>query len=551
MKQVNLLLSCFILITSTAAIASTPQLDFVGRIANRINYAEQHQQAVWPGFHPAMTSTVIQFNMDDEQKKSIPPSAYALNFQPGKLHWEKLTVSNTPVYFLADSTELQINKIMLREIDGSNSYADIEKENFVGNENLFPSVIADRAAQYLIHESSIDQQHAKYLKSSYDFFSPTLLKLLYLEDAALTLSQQADTARAEDALRDAVAIHQYRSHLIPSVAREYENGNEIMNGIPIYIGWTSQQLNDDDYRKMTQRTGCSPLNAIRGAFGMIDCMLTNFPVYATSVYGHALDKKADANIWKLKVEKEFVSPWHQLAFDYYKFSDDLAKTITDGAMQKPAYDYKRIAKIVDATMVPYLKSLDVAKTKYINTPGIEFHTPYSFGFSLLFINAFEDNNVISNMYIADNNTFLFEDINLDDQSSFKASNQDNLSFKHLPFMSMNVVTKGFEFDEDNSYTSFKLSDNAQLVMDDTTMTASEFVRNKMVKSMHNLTISDQYTHIVLTSQDLTLDASDGVIKLKVNQSSMMSRLPSMPLRQWLHENINHETGLLMSNIQVN
>jgi hypothetical protein len=99
------------------------------------------------------------------------------------------------------------------------------------------------------------------------------------------------------------------------------------------------------------------------------------------------------------------------------------------------------------------------------------------------------------------------------------------------------VSQGFEVDEDNSYTSIKLSEDAKLVFDDeTTIIASEFVRNKNVKPFHKLLMKDKYTRLLI-DHEATLDASQGVLVLKKYEPQKMAKIKVKHVKELLHEEL--------------
>ena len=358
MKLTQRILSFVLMIAAQTAFADSSALDYVERLAKQMDYIEQ--QTVWPGFHPLVTPSVIFFEADFTSEKT----AFAVNFKPGKLPWRQVSNTGHTIHYLSDASMFDINKLFA-DVDGQYSYiANEDLREAIKKENVKNEFIAKRAEYYFSHEATLDRKHANDLGATFASFNDmNLVKLYYLEDAALTMAQQADSGLAEDALRDSVAIHQYRNSLMPAPARVYENANEILHGIPVYIGWTSKQLNEENYKKMAQRTGCAPLQSLGGALGFANCIDKNFPAFTSSVYGHALEKKLLGQPWKQEVEKQFKS-FSQIAMDYYHFSNEQAGIIAKQAMKKPVYHYDRIEHIVGHVMPAYLQDMQKALNEF-------------------------------------------------------------------------------------------------------------------------------------------------------------------------------------------
>src|SRR5262245_50806695 len=98
MRKIQLLVtSVLILMGVSVTFAGKPEVDFIGRVAKQIAYAEHHQAAVWPGFHPASTPSVIQFSY--WHAENLNPWAYGLNIIPHHISWQPLSQLEYPVYF--------------------------------------------------------------------------------------------------------------------------------------------------------------------------------------------------------------------------------------------------------------------------------------------------------------------------------------------------------------------------------------------------------------------------------------------------------------------
>ncbi|MBI2786913.1 MAG: hypothetical protein HYX60_11690, partial [Legionella longbeachae] len=504
-------------------------LDYIERTARQIQYVEQQQ--VWPGFHPAATPTIIQMVKQTLTADGIDEkrTAYAFNFTPSVFLWEKIT-SYDYLYFLADAKPLELENHADGKyvtVDGQRSYVDIENEyNISEQENVYNKFMRSRASTYLQNESTINPVNTQYTDIVYDGFNQIdLIKLAYLEDAALTQVQQSDASSAEEALRDAVAIQQYRNSILNKDYRVFENANEIITGIPDYITWTSQQLNEEDYRKMTQRSGCRPLKSFTGPEEIADCMLLKLPAFSSSVYGHAFEKKQPGLAWKIDVEQQFKSI-SQMAIDHYNFTDEQARFLTETAMNKAVYQYKRINQIINTRMKPYLDSLHMVFNQYQEMQGPELRTDLQLGILLITFSPYIP-NLFQDIYTVNSHTILLTNINLvPDQTIKLVDDKAVLVFNHLPFMGIHLEMNGLQVDDAKSYTGFKLSDEALLILDDHTYLAKDFIQDKKVeKFYHSFTVKDKY--MIFTSPVSGIfDASEGGMRLKETETVKNSVKPT-------------------------
>jgi hypothetical protein len=508
MKKLQSTFFFLMMMGAQTILASSIPLDFVERMAKQINYIEQ--SPVWPGFHQAETASIIQF------KNNNINTAYALNFKPGELPWKKI-ISSYPIYFLQNASILNLEiDNAFTQVDGQRSYIDIEDPDFINqNENIINKFMVERAYYYLTHEASIKFNPSDLSISYNNFNNLDLLKLFYLEDAALTLAQQDDAEHAEEALRDAVAIHQYRDQLSSDSARKFENMNDLFYGTSFFISWSSQQLNEADYRKMTQRTGCMPLSSLLDPLAMMGCVLGQFPAFSSSVYGHALDKKILNYNWKKNVEKEFKSP-ARIAIDYYHFTEQEMYDMVEKAMRKPNYHYDRIVRIIDHNMLAYLESMNLAQKRYKELPGIEVRTPFVLGFVILISKNFLP-DIFSDMYFPNQYSYLLENLNFNEPIP-PDPNEMYLNMDHLPYMDIQLMQKDFDnsyLDLDHSFTAFKINEKTELILDGSTISANDFLRTKQIKSFHNIVIKDSHIVLKLPFEGI-LDASGNMLKLNLD-----------------------------------
>jgi len=514
MKSIVLLYGLATMFSSPSLMAESIPQDFVEQMSKQIDYAESQQQAVWPGFHPGSMPSV--FIVDD--------NAFAIHFKPAELPWEQLSSSISLMYFLQDSSLLPLNPLddgCVKSVDGQQSYIDFRSGDGIEiEENMYNKYMMGRAKYYLAQEATIEPEHYEFLNMAYDRFNdPLLIKLTYLEDAALTLAQQTTNEPANDALRDAVAIHQYRDQFLNANERYYENHTMFFTGIPNFIGWTTRSLNQEDYGKMIQRTGCYPLNSLGGAALLQDCSLRGLPAFASAAFGKMLDNQSDKT-WKNQAMSAFKSI-PKMAIDVFGFSADEARQITELAMANPEYHWDRISKIVDHTMVPYLDSMKQATENYQNQSGIVVHTHYLMGYFVLLINAYT-NDVYSQLFNVNTRMMLLTDINLK-----MGDNPDHsLLFEHLPYLSIHTEFNQLELDSNKSHTDFKIQDNALIVTNHFKMTARELIHLGENRTFERFQIIDTNLQWAFDGSG-TINISDGSLSVRFDQLSSSSMLSAL------------------------
>ncbi len=345
-----------LLVAQIIVAADSKEISFVKSIAAQIDYAERHQNAVWPGFHPAKTPAIIAFTDKDQAffAEQTIANTYAINIKSSHLRSRKVSALPYPIYYLDGENPLGL------EIDSDDQYWDIDgrrcfvkivdSKMWASDPTVLNKFIAARAIEYMIKTAEVDLSALNDFNLKLNGFKEAkLLKLFYLEDNALVLSQQMDKNRAEVALQDAIAIHQYRQQLSTPQQRFNYSVVETAIGIPNFISLSSQNLTDRNFHKMSQRIGCVPLQSLLPSFALSKCALYSFPNFAASVYGRTLSKKLSSQSWKRDVVRQF-KPISQVLVEYYDFSDEQVRAMTEQAMKNPDYHYDRIERLIDSIL---------------------------------------------------------------------------------------------------------------------------------------------------------------------------------------------------------
>jgi len=271
-------------------------------------------------------------------------------------------------------------------------------------------------------------------------------------------------------------------------------------------------LSDDDYRKMSQRNGCLPLITLYGTAGITRCVQFDYPVYAATVYGHALDKKIADGAWKPEVETQLKSISH-VAMDYYHLSNTEAKTLTEQAMKKGYYQYDRIVREVDFIMTPYLERMAVALKEYEQQPGIEFTLPPELNGVVVGVDGYD-----SDSFVVDNYTFLYTNV---DEQTYLGGVDDKIAFKKIPHIFLIQSSHRNKVDtDDEARVIFKIDPETIITLDGVKETAANLLQAKQQRHFESFTMAGKYTEIQIHASGV-LDASSGSrLKLRMELSNI-------------------------------
>lgn len=492
--------------------ADNVENNFITQFARTINYVNLRQNPIWPGY--ILKTPII---IDMQSLETGNEHLYAFNYRPGNLPWKNLKLEEQDIYFLNENLinpELFNYDGRLYEVENQKCFIDAEIKEFVTEDaNFYDKFTYNFARQYLLNDSQIDKSHIKELNIDYDgFYNNENMKLVYLENIALTTSLMKSGRIADEALLDAAAIHYQRTHLQPETQAKFENTNEIFNGIPSYISWNSMNLTEIEYVKKTHMTACRPLSSLIGMDGLIQCMLLGNPSFTSTTYGHALDRKLSSCGWKSYVESNF-NTISEIMQQYYQLTPERAKKLTEDAKQKELYNYPRIARTIDDIVNPHVKKMKQVIENYQNQPGVEFYSPWIFNYIMNTIDSMFDN---IEMYLVNTNTMLRTNFNgpleVDDNAVI-------INYKNLPFGYVKLAyNDNHEIDNETSWSIFKLNEQSTLIIDGNQTTIGAFAASKKIQKFNHLNIQDTYVDIEFNIPG-NLDARDGTLKLHLPQAN--------------------------------
>ncbi len=486
------------------------ELQFVQSMKTMYDYAEKHQNEVWPNFHPGPHVIFFADVFDPDPNHQ---HLWGLNIKPVNLPWEKVEeneyyLDHNPIdpYLLAYSGQIH-------EVDSQPVYVYL----YWGDDQYFyNSLSLSRANWYIKHESAIDKKSMKNLSVGYNaFLLPDNVKLTFLEDAALTATLRDKGSEAEAELQDAVAIHQYRQSLLSNDNKNFEQTNELIYGTSYYISWNSEHLSDDDYIRKTQLTGCQPLNGAASVYTGLNCTVLGMPAFASTTFGRALDKHLSSRDWKISAEKHSI-PASTLMQYYYHMSDAQAEALVKNAMNNPKYNYARISRLIDGSdILPYVKATKNAQAKYDQIHGVELYIPLDY---LFFVFSTE-------LYYIDTKSVLSEDVT-EESAIYSLPEYKELARYH--FENMEYAYSDIKFDDFNnldfikSSIIMKISEDSLLDIDGVKTSVADFIKSGQIANFHKLNISGPHIEATYFISG-TLDGSDGSLKLiNLSPSSLAS-----------------------------
>lgn len=497
-------------IISQCVYAQSDVSQFINSVARNIEYVQQNQDQVWTGFSLSDMPIVIDLYMGQNQE-----NIYAFNLVRHALPWQRLKFGNTKVYFLPKNLideDLGLYDGQVFTVDSQLSFIFGDSASNLSVEQNFANfLVLEKAKYYLATQSQISKDNLQKLNTPYDgFYNLDNLKLIYLENAALTTYFQPGGQAKENALKDSAAIEKYRISLLSNDFQNFEKANDIYNGIPAYISLKASELSIKDYIFKAHQIGCEPLNAAASSASMIDCAMMGSASFKASAVGYAFSEKLASNGWQNSVETKFMTPLEILA-DYYQIDDHLAKSLTEKAMQNPLYNYARITAVVDDVMQPEIANLQKAMQGYQQQPGVELYMPWDIMYVTNFIDGLFTEMELHLIDSYDTIRVFIEDGDEIEQEGFY-----KVTFKDTPY-ALNQIrfNKLHKLNNDTSWSVWKLENQTLLAIDGQQMTVGEFTKLKTKRNFNTLTIDDKFIKIEVV-KDGTLDASDGSLKLVIN-----------------------------------
>lgn len=330
-------------------------------IDKSIQYINAHEDEVWPGFKISTIPTIITF-LDS-------PHFYAFNFTPKAKQWHPVSINNDKVYYMdADYLGVNNDESNYKDIDGQHSYiyrfdGCTDLDSITYNTRAF---VNERFNFYLENESKFPVGSLDLSAQQYDGFNQVNnVEYAYLEEEAL--KNYLLSANIE-ALKNYIAIHQYRTSLLSKENQAYEKISNIRSAISAYVSIKSLNLSDAEFVKQTinvftKQIKCPVYDDVHDIYRCLT--FGHFQLVGPGI-GYALDKTSKSN-WKTLTESDGAS-LDKILQDSMPMT--LAEVNQRLVKSKQEYHFTVIKNAVEKNLVPYLYQLNKTLNEYKNLKGV-------------------------------------------------------------------------------------------------------------------------------------------------------------------------------------
>jgi len=468
---------CAILIFSTSSYAKDED-DFTLAVAKTVSFVNQQQVDIWPGFSISTIPSIVHFGGQH---------IYGYNFNPKHPHWEKRIIDTEAVYYL-DQDEIGIGNISLSfdfVVDDQHSYvygylSDDACTDVRGNIFRFA------------HERFHLYQDEKFPSStfpfeSYDGFNQIEnVQLAYLEAAVM---KEYLSTYSQEAIKDYIAIYQYRSRLLNNESKLYEQHKINIEGIATYVGLKSLGLNEkirNQFLVNNYDHWCS-FNKIN------DCILRRQYYFSGAAIGFVLDKDSDQT-WKQDLEKNGICPLVHLIQKYPMSEVEINKRLK---MAKIRYHFEKIEKPVEDAINTYQAEIKEKENNYQSFPGIELTTKFACPMS--------GTRASQKQYFINGHLSLHIGVNIQMACD---NNAVTISSRNLPFLY-----------ESNQYSEkFKVDPSTRLIINDHEETIEALFKKGKSVLFHDLILENSNTIIRIKNLVGIIQLQDKSLLLKVKKA---------------------------------
>lgn len=498
--------------------AKTPEQEFVTNLPSIINHVEQYQTEIWPRFHLNLKPIIIVYWDNDFIYH------YAFNFKPLNRIWKEQIINGTTVfYFTAAKDVYNLSEIPLgfRKIDGQKS--------FIFNLNYFTEIPQEKLAlfvrarfyyyEHYNNESNFPLIDIENADLEFNGMHQLMqVKLSYLEIEALKqylLTQ--DLTQKENHLKNAVAINQYRTKLLDTLSRDYENFTARHYSLPYYVGEKALNLYQDKKHLDSIFKICefNPASAI-SYHDISECIEYSFYDILTLAYGLSLDDKLN---YRWKSETDETTP-AQLIQRYYQFSDAEVTARVNNLIEHHEYNYKQIEHVLDLNLRPYIEKAAQAQEKYKALPGVEvqaYSVPDYKNFSVNKIkHSAKKFNQDEIYYYINNQVVLYEGAYADfREMDITGTQWIGFYYDNIPYLyrSERVINS------ENYWDKFKVLPETKLIIDGKPTTVSDFVNSKQHAHFKNLLLENNQVKIEAQNMMGEIDTQEGRLVIKTNFKS--------------------------------
>lgn len=481
---------------------------YITNCATAINYVDENPNAIWPDFNFSAMPSVIKFENDH---------IYAFDLTPKNSHWSKMNFANRVVYFMPK------DNIGLGDVRGEN-YINVDGQlsyvspSFIASDD--PSTFDYNQATSFFVDLRFLPTFAQSLKQKtftstvYDNFQTENVQLMYLEIEALkTYLQTNDT----EALKDALAIKQYRARSLDQGSLTYENMTETFFGTLVYAG--DQALNLDTTSRnqfvldsFNNEEDCNVEAQIPGEYPFINCLTSTYPELAGQVMDFALDSNGITG-WKIALQNG-TTPRNTLLAQYPMSDSDIDQRVQNAKIR---YNFASFADTVANTINDYSNTLAQTQSDYQASPGIEIEVD--------FIHASNSSTEVSyeTKVPVDSNTNYYTNTNYG-EITFSNPKVLHFSFNELPYLILSeqneTFTTGIPFSSTSDQIAiFKLDPNTTITFDNKQTTLAKLLPNSALVKFKNLHLYTDAVDLQINKANGTLISTNNIIKLQVTMPS--------------------------------
>ncbi|MDX1901295.1 MAG: hypothetical protein SFW66_04705 [Gammaproteobacteria bacterium] len=502
------------LFISSSVFSNEPtEKDLINVFADSFNYIESHQADIWPGYNLPGLATIIEYDPSGNEKADISHyHLYAFDFKPTNPLWQKMDFKGRLTYYMPQNS-IHLSEHEIANVDGQPVLP------FLVNRFFDPTsrVINFNSQKFSYYVAQHFHMKPMITKGTRHFFqNEDNIRLAALEIEAMKAYLQNNDA---EALKDMLAIRQYRSRFMSAETKQLETRAEQSMGMSYYVGLKSAHLDQKSENAFILHDIINNMPTVdphENDFHLDE--LTNYLEVAIgydsgAVIGLALDRIGDKQ-WKMAVEKENASPIN-LLFKYYPMKKSEITRRVNNASAK--YHFKVFASKLKNTLAGNDAGIIALQNKYDNSPGIPVEL--SLRKSNLYSDS-SDNLAAAHEYAKTSDTNAYAKLK-------KSWIFDKLDF-HLQYTDIPVVFEtskiidmkilpDYNFQFTNEVTDkFKLSANTHLVIDGVETTLSALIKSNKNLHFHQLRIKNPRVNISFDKDfDGELTSNGGMLKLKI------------------------------------
>lgn len=523
-KIKTLILVVILFAFSSSTFATNPEDPIVLKLAQTINYIDNNQNKVWPGFYASRIPSLIDFDIS-----TFNYNVYALNFTPKNPVWKKMSFAGRDTYYLENEAEIGVNPdswgTFEFKIEDQSAFL-----NRVCDEKGLTNYIGEMFAYYYLYKQS---KFPFKLPGSYeDLNNKRVIKLTYLELDALKFWLDHPGKTGEFALQDAVAIDQYRQSLLSLSSFKFDNALQTYL-VSLYTGYKSLNYSDDETAKILidkiDNDFCSPLGDDDEIDNIHTCYHYTFNEVVSPAFAFALDHKLNPNKWKKNLENEFKSP-STIIKNYYHMTLGEAKARTEDAMSNPNYNYAVTNRQIERLVSPYLDKIAIAENKYKTLLGIELQIDLSPMF-FKFIVSDEGFKITDDVEIFINATTSFKSPKINYQCNSVPVTY--IQFYHGLFSVNDVLQR------------LKISSNTIININGKTYTAEQLITTKQKFSFSQLSIKNSEIQLDINNQPGILDSTKQRIAITFD-SRFIQDYHKMKIQHYLKSSKYHHFRMATS-----